>query len=299
MLITVDTPGQLGNRLQLFANVLAYALEHKHSLVVLSFSEYAHFFKGTLNGIYDFGEIQVIVPKPKQSLVYRRFWKLVLKSLDKTPWIAKSLKITEIKALEFPVLLLCDPTYQEMVSHSKISLLRGYYYYDHESLTKHSDTIRKFFQPLDKYQKNIERTISQAREKGDILVGIHIRHGDFATYEAGKYFFSFKMYENFMQHINSLFSKQQVHFLVCSNTDLSAITFSSEISWQPGPGTLIEDMYSLAKCDYILGPFPSTFSAWSAFYGKVKICIIRDSNAKFTLEDFHLVESLGVPHLLE
>jgi hypothetical protein len=35
-------------------------------------------------------------------------------------------------------------------------------------------------------------------------------------------------------------------------------------------GSAVEDLYSLARCDYLLGP-PSTFSLWASFYGNVPL----------------------------
>ena len=40
------------------------------------------------------------------------------------------------------------------------------------------------------------------------------------------------------------------------------------MDWTPGPGTEIGDLYSLAACDYIIGP-PSTYTQWASFYGQV------------------------------
>ena len=33
-----------------------------------------------------------------------------------------------------------------------------------------------------------------------------------------------------------------------------------------GPGSVVGDLYALARCDYIMGP-PSTYTQWASFYG--------------------------------
>ncbi len=58
-----------------------------------------------------------------------------------------------------------------------------------------------------------------------------------------------------------------------------------------GTGDLIEDMYALASCDYLIGP-PSTFTMWASFYGKVPLNIIRRSDQSQQLSDFIVLEGL-------
>lgn len=48
---------------------------------------------------------------------------------------------------------------------------------------------------------------------------------------------------------------------------------------------MAEDLYSLSKADYIIGP-PSSYSAWASLYGSVPLCFIEDSKADFSISDF-------------
>ncbi|HAX17707.1 MAG TPA: hypothetical protein DCY00_03825 [Actinobacteria bacterium] len=47
----------------------------------------------------------------------------------------------------------------------------------------------------------------------------------------------------------------------------------------------IEDLYSLALCDYIFGP-PSTFSMWASFYGEVPLRFITNPDTDLSLDKF-------------
>jgi hypothetical protein len=297
MLITLDSPGQLGNRLQLCAHIMSHALENNHSVMIFCLDEYADLFQGCARKIHHhLGKTLIILPKLEQnSLLSRLLNRIVIRGIYRISWLAKLLKISEIQAYSNGV-ILSNPSYRNITHRSNIVLLRGYFYYDPQALTKHGDQVRHFFQPLDRHQNNIDTTITKARKIADILVGVHIRHGDYANYQNGKHFFSFAEYENVMGQMQSLFLDRSVHFLVCSDDTLSPETFSSGISWQPGPGNIIEDMYSLAECDYIIGP-KSTFNSWSAFYGKVPRYEIQDALAQFTLDNFNFVECLGKPPL--
>lgn len=48
---------------------------------------------------------------------------------------------------------------------------------------------------------------------------------------------------------------------------------------------MAEDLFSLSKADYIIGP-PSTFSAWASLYGTVPLYFIESSNSDFKIPDF-------------
>jgi len=52
-----------------------------------------------------------------------------------------------------------------------------------------------------------------------------------------------------------------------------------------GTGHFIEDLYTLASCDYIIGP-PSTFTMWASFYGRVPLYKIIDRNKLQEIDDF-------------
>jgi hypothetical protein len=53
----------------------------------------------------------------------------------------------------------------------------------------------------------------------------------------------------------------------------------------PGPGHVVQDMYALARCDYLLGP-PSTFTIWSSFYGRVPLCHVESPDQELALASF-------------
>jgi hypothetical protein len=76
---------------------------------------------------------------------------------------------------------------------------------------------------------------------------------------------------------------------MCSNQKQDPTVFSSLAHFDPD-GHLVVDMYSLAACDYIVGP-PSTFSQWASFYGSVPLCIVRDAEHRLSLNDFVIFDA--------
>jgi hypothetical protein len=137
-------------------------------------------------------------------------------------------------------------------------------------LLKHADAIREHFQPLPRHERNVKRVIAEARCGADVLVGVHIRQTDYAAFVKGRYFFSTGQYRAVMQRVEKSFAPKTVRFLVCSDAAQTVEAFAG-LDVVLGTGHLVEDMYALARCDFLIGP-PSTYTEWASFYGEVPLC---------------------------
>ena len=56
-------------------------------------------------------------------------------------------------------------------------------------------------------------------------------------------------------------------------------------------GNLIQDLYTLANCNYIVG-VSSTFSLWASFYGRVPLCMITSNKQKINRSSFKVYHNL-------
>lgn len=109
-----------------------------------------------------------------------------------------------------------------------------------------------------------------------MLIGIVIRHGDYRTWLDGKYFYSMETYTKLMKQVEALFSDKKAKFLICSDEEQDTNVFTSAmINFCFRSGHMIENLYSLAECDYIVSP-PSTYGMWASFYGKTPLYIVND-----------------------
>ncbi|MDH4129338.1 MAG: hypothetical protein OEV44_11315, partial [Spirochaetota bacterium] len=95
-----------------------------------------------------------------------------------------------------------------------------------------------------------------------------------------------QVYLDKLLQIKELFKNtgKDVSFLFCSNEKIDKNLFK-EINVNFGTGHLLEDLYSLAECDYIIGP-PSTFSSWASFYGNVPLLQLLTKDQKIEISDF-------------
>jgi len=278
MITIVGKPGQLGNSLFLFANFLACAIEHDLRIADPAFDEYAEYFKTTRRDFF--------CRYPARRSLFRgnRWTRRLFFKLNY--YLARLLVRGRIKnrllaalAIDWDEAVRLDgPEFLELAAHTRLLYVQGWQFRDQTNFSAHADKIRAYFEPLDLFQHNVERLIERARATCDLLVGVHIRHGDYRKYLNGKYFYEVEEYARLMERVERLHPEKRVGFLICSNARLRAEEFD-RFNFTFGNDHLIEDMYSFARCDLLLGP-PSTYTMWASFYGRVPLYMIEDVNAE-------------------
>lgn len=130
--------------------------------------------------------------------------------------------------------------------------------------------------------------IDTIRKNADIVIGVHIRRGDYRNWNEGRFYYELDQYIDFMRKVEKLFPSQKVSFFICSDewfhvnefTELALYRFENNQT-----SSAILDLYTLSMCDYIMGPY-STFSRWASFIGEKPLCFIKDVEQLFTLESF-------------
>ena len=127
-----------------------------------------------------------------------------------------------------------------------------------------------------------EAFIATIRQQADIVIGVHIRHGDYKTFENGRYYYTLDEYYNFMLKIKKLYANKRVAFFISSNESFSVSIFNDCNCFRFGkePSGDILDLYTLSICDRIVGPW-STYSRWASFIGDVPLCCIKNKNQLF------------------
>jgi len=285
MLISSCRFGQLGNRLALLSHLIAYGQETGRPVVDLAFGEYAAHFTGTVKNPY-----LVRFPARKDLLSYVPLpWNYARRWLNR---LTSPPPGWQIIAGHEPIDDGCVMLEDAVISEAKIILIQGWYVRASQSMRKHEQVVKEYFTPLPKYQNNIQNLIQPLREKYDILVGLHIRAGDYHLLLNGAYIYPLEQWHLLMQKMVSLLPQKKVAFLVCSDENYrSKVELFTGFSVYFGTGNMIEDLYSLAQCDYLIGP-PSTYSLWAAFYGCTplyqlpKNCELAGAVECLTLEQF-------------
>jgi len=88
-----------------------------------------------------------------------------------------------------------------------------------------------------------------------------------------------------MRDIADQMAGKRVTFLVCSNVKVNQDAFG-DLRVRMGPGHIIQDMYSMAKADLLIGP-PSTYTAWASFYGNVPLVMMQTADQPIDLSAIH------------
>jgi len=276
----------LCNRLFPFAHLIASATEYGWALKHLAFSEFSDYFEGTSQQ-----SVPVFPPisgRGSGSLEFPLRWLLEItyRILRKLKWHA-SICLGDHDTCD-----LSEPNVQRALETNQSTQLVGLYFYDSVAFQKHADLVRRYFRPVQAIRELVTHSLRPARESADVVVGVHIRHGDYQHFCGGIMYYTFAEYAQLMRTVSDLFPGQRVSFLICSNAQLPDEEFDG-LRIHSGPGHVVGDVYALAECDYIVGP-PSTYSEWASFYGEVPRYMHRAKDYEWngqkwpgvTLQDF-------------
>jgi len=281
VLVIKEKYGRLGNRIWQFAHVIAFCIENGFSVSNPSFAEYSKYFKLTSR------DLLCRYPARKTLLHSDLLREALYSGLPALFRVCQKFKVASEIALkdeEEQRFDLENPKNLVQFDRRKCVFLRGWLFEAPNLLRKHRSAILRFFEPLDKYHDNIEKKVAEARRNTDLLIGVHIRRGDYRTIFNGPFYYEIEDYRKFMKETAQLFPGKRVGFLIVSDERLQTDDWEG-FSYVLANGHMIEDLYSLAKCDLIIGP-PSTFANWASFYGNVPSVSIRDKSYTFSLDKF-------------
>lgn len=141
----------------------------------------------------------------------------------------------------------------------------------------------RIFQPSDEILAECRANVSACR--GDIVVGVHIRRGDYKTWNEGKFYYGNAIYRNLMNQIVQQMEYKRVSFIICSNENVDIADFEGLDCRTTNVTNALVDIYTLSMCDYIMGP-PSTFSRWASFIGEKPLYFILDPKQPIAVKDF-------------
>jgi hypothetical protein len=124
------------------------------------------------------------------------------------------------------------------------------------------------FKPRQEYVQKVGDFVTSLKKKYRKIIGVHIRHGDYKTWNDGKYFYSFQEVRQILnQFLGMQDNKSDIVFILCSDAKIDSIVFDG-LNYVEGLGSEIEDLYALSRADMVIGS-NSTFGSWAAFYGNI------------------------------
>ncbi len=286
MVILETKPGRLANRTFYFAYFIANAIEYGYRLYNPPFAEYADLFPAMANQKRIAG-YPIYVQLPQDAL-FRYFYPRLhfhLPRLDTRNRWHWRLQVTDEYDLN-----QADFT---RAARTKICWPNGWMFRDHANLVKYRETIRDVFTPIPAVMTHAQQAVEQCRKSSSdaVVVGVHIRRTDYAEFLGGRYLFSLEQYAGFMRDFVRHWShERRIDFLICSDEVIDLQIFEG-LAVRQSRGSAIEDLYTLAHCDYLLGP-PSTFSMWASYWGQVPLCMLTDTQKEIRPEEFQKILSM-------
>ena len=147
--------------------------------------------------------------------------------------------------------------------------------------------LKHIFRPKDEIMNKAEGIIKEMKQTSNLVVGVHIRRGDYAIWNDGRFFYELEEYHQFMLRIKQLYKDHRVSFFISSNEDFSSEIFKDCECRRFGqePSGAILDLYTLSLCDRIIGPF-SSYSRWASFIGEVPLWLLETKDQQFAEENF-------------
>lgn len=289
MIIVSTRSGQLANRLFHFSHFIANNLDNKHLLIYPYFEEYKKFFVHIENDGTFLKEHKIRLQFTSNKVINAGL-KLICSSLSR--FLIK-LRITNFSffTIEFCAIVR-QPVNMNTKAFRKKAITRvvfssGWAFRDYENFKKYSSDLKKIFQPKKEYWDKVEKLESYYRNKSDILIGVHLRRGDYKNYKNGKYFYSYDTYKYMMKQVQTLLKGKKCIFIITSNEPVNSNLFN-DLNIVNERNSAIVDLCLLSKSDYIIGP-PSTFSSWASFFGNTPLCFIENPDQIINFTDFKVI----------
>lgn len=278
MIIAYDTPGQLGNQLWAYSNLIAVAKENNVKAVIILQQNYFHLLdkKGLAEARKN--KIYILDASTLQARIFKKLTSLALK------------KSSALLRKCFAVQIINDGvnSLTETVANNKkkFYLVNAWEQRIHTNcFIKESGFIRSIILPEQKSRGMAENHISELRHSFDKIIAVHIRRGDYKEFLGGRFYFEDDVYLQKMKETQKLLYPAKVCFAVFSNGKINLKNFEGINISVKNTNTAIRDMWGISLCDYILGPL-STFSMWASFWHNVPLLFIEKNTVIHSMEIF-------------
>ena len=259
-MIYVRDKGRMCNNLLQFGHVYAFAREHGRKAVSMRFA-------------YKYPWFEISHSRHHNSFRYL---------------LAK----TMAKAGVFPVVSYntpgeISPEKERKILSARNVVVEGWEVRFYDLFLKYRTEITAMFGFLPEVRHAVTPLLESAGKS--LKVGLHVRRGDYATWQQGKYLYSDRQFAEVVKRISRLYPDRKITCFVCGNDP----TLDPDIYRRQLPdiefifpnGNPAEDLCLLSECDLLAGP-PSTFSLTAAMYRDIPLYWIMDPEKEITEDSF-------------
>ena len=199
IIILKDNGGRLANQLWVFASVYSYCLKKKYDCSNYAFFRYQKYFDiYSGNIIFDlFFRFHTWHKNYRLSKALNYLYYKIIKIIS-----SKNIILDHNVEFDLPPSLNDNIEQKQIIDFVDNSKKEKFYFVgwlfrNPEGLIKYHNEIKKYFRPKEKYYSEIFKLKNQLKEKYKLIVGVHIRQGDYTTWQGGKFFLAVKMFQKF------------------------------------------------------------------------------------------------------
>jgi Glycosyl transferase family 11 len=197
------------------------------------------------------------------------------------------LKITRIlKLVNKSHFDIADQNYEKTILNSKILFCDGWFFRSFATTVKYRTYYQNIFNPNIDKEYLLETYLRKANPE-EVIIGVHIRRGDYKYYTNGIYYYNDNTYINKIYQLITCLNIDNYKIILFSDDQTLNIeefkkNFKKVII---SKGIETVDHFLMSKCDYIIGP-PSTFSLWASYIGETPFYHIRNADDNISLDKF-------------
>jgi len=170
------------------------------------------------------------------------------------------------------------------IQKNDITFLRGFIHNQPYSIFRNVfSKIKEYFEVSSRYTSDINEPLESLKEY-DILVGVAIRHGDYKTWQNGKYYLSTETYHQWMEKVENFFASKKVGFFIASDEEQDLSIFEKH-NFFFRSGHPLANLYTLAECNFLVS-VPSSFAGWAHFIGDTPIFNLNTNVRKLSSNAF-------------
>jgi hypothetical protein len=259
MVVIVRSFGNHSNRLFQNLHIEAFCIEHKIPFFNATMFDMARLFRFKYNY---FLAISIIV-----FFKVTKYFKLI-----------HYIEFSDIHQLEY---------YKQnlLLGRSGLLFVGGWEFRDYEAISNQFELLKNKYCII-KSNKSFSLICDKIKDY-EIVLGVHIRRGDFKTWCGGKYYFDDSTYRRFVNDFIKIQNGKKIFVIYFSDNKLDPSSLNCPTEYIISKNAYYIDYKLMGKCTYLIGP-PSTFSPWASFLYNVPYLRIEDSQQELHLADFKI-----------
>lgn len=179
---------------------------------------------------------------------------------------------------------------EKVMMESGNVVAQGWHARFYTEFLKYFDDIKELFAFKPEIVNKISGFIERNSIPGSVRLGVHIRRGDYARWQNGKYFYSDAQYIGQIKKFHDFIGENVTVFLSTNDSSLDPAKFQDSFPEDAvkivlAGGNEAEDLCLLSQCGWLIGP-PSTYTLVASMYNDIPLYWVKNPQEKISADRF-------------